>query len=138
MRILIKCLNFLEMNKNRKLLQEILLRKENVKNQVLILAPTRELAIQINSVTCELIKYTNLTSEVFIGGTSSKRFIDNNISIGTPGRIFDLMRKNILPAENIEILVLDEADEMLSRGFKDQVYNILKTLRTSCQIALAD
>ncbi len=115
---------------------EILLRKLSIKNQVLILAPTRELAIQINTVTCELIRYTNLKSAVFIGGTSSTKFIDNNISIGTPGRIFDLIKKRILPVENIEILVLDEADEMLSRGFKDQVYNILKILRSDCQVAL--
>jgi len=116
---------------------EILLRdKSLLTNQLLILAPTRELAIQINNVTTELIKYTLLKTEVFIGGTSIAYNIKNHITIGTPGRVYDLLRRNKLPAQNIKVMVLDEADEMLSRGFKEQVYNILKMITPICQIAL--
>ena len=85
---------------------ELLLKKDNnIKNEALIIAPTRELAIQINNVTNELIKYTDLKSNVFIGGTTVNYNNDNNISIGTPGRIFDLLKKRILPSNNIEIIV---------------------------------
>lgn len=105
------------------------------KNQILILAPTRELAIQINSVTLELIKYTKVTANVFIGGTSTSNF-SNHIMIGTPGRIYDLLTKNLLCRENIHTVILDEADEMLSRGFKDQIYFILNILNKNIHIAL--
>ena len=105
-------------------------------NQALILAPTRELAIQINTVTSELIKFTSLKNNVFIGGTSNARDINNQITVGTPGRIYDLMNKSILPSENIKILVLDEADEMLSRGFKEQIHLILKKISKDAQIIL--
>lgn len=105
-------------------------------NQALILAPTRELAIQINSVANELIKFTKLKNDVFIGGTSNSRNIDNHITIGTPGRIYDLMNRKLLPCENIKMLVLDEADEMLSRGFKEQIHLILKLISKKAQIVL--
>jgi len=105
-------------------------------NQALILAPTRELAIQINNVTSELIKFTSLKNDVFIGGTSNSKEINNQITIGTPGRIFDLMNKNILPSKNIQIMILDEADEMLSRGFKEQIYLIFKEISKEAQIVL--
>ena len=104
-------------------------------NQILILAPTRELAIQINSVALELLKYTNVTSNVFIGGTNTSNF-SNHIMIGTPGRIYDLLRKNLLSRENIHTVILDEADEMLSRGFKEQIYFILNILSQNIKIAL--
>jgi translation initiation factor 4A len=105
-------------------------------NQALILAPTRELAIQINNVTSELIKFTSLINNVFIGGTSNARNINNQITIGTPGRIYDLMNKSMLPSENIKLMVLDEADEMLSRGFKEQIYLILKRISKDAQVIL--
>lgn len=111
------------------------LNNDNI-NQALILAPTRELAIQINSVTSELIKFTKLKNNVFIGGTNSSKDINNHVTIGTPGRIYDLMNRNILPSENIKILVLDEADEMLSRGFKEQIHLILKKIQRDAQIVL--
>ena len=105
-------------------------------NQALILAPTRELAIQINNVTSELIKFTSLINNVFIGGTNNSRNINNQITVGTPGRIYDLMNKSMLPSENIKLMVLDEADEMLSRGFKEQIYLILKRISKDAQVIL--
>jgi superfamily II DNA/RNA helicase len=110
--------------------------KPKLINQVLVIAPTRELAIQINNVTSELIKFTSFTNDIFIGGTSNSRNITNQITIGTPGRIFDLMNRNILPSANINLLVLDEADEMLSRGFKDQICLILQKMSDKAQIIL--
>tara|TARA_R110002074_G_scaffold172558_2_gene335120 strand:+ start:252 stop:1397 length:1146 start_codon:yes stop_codon:yes gene_type:complete len=102
-------------------------------NQALVLAPTRELAIQINNVTSELVKFTSFKNDLFIGGTSNSQKIDNQITIGTPGRIYDLMNRNILPRRNIKIIILDEADEMLSRGFKEQIYSILTLLSKDTQ-----
>ena len=102
-------------------------------NQALVLAPTRELAIQINNVTSELVKFTSFKNNLFIGGTSNSQKIDNQITIGTPGRIYDLMNRNILPRRNIKIIILDEADEMLSRGFKEQIYSILTLLSKDTQ-----
>lgn len=102
-------------------------------NQALVLAPTRELAIQINNVTNELVKFTSFKNDIFIGGTSNSKEINNQITIGTPGRIYDLMNRNILPRKNIKIIVLDEADEMLSRGFKEQIYAILTLLLKDTQ-----
>lgn len=101
---------------------------EDIVNQALVLAPTRELAIQINQVASELLKFTSLKNNVFIGGISNSNEIDNQITIGTPGRIYDLMNRNVLPKENIKYIILDEADEMLSRGFKEQIYSILSLL----------
>lgn len=112
------------------------LNKPELMNQALILAPTRELAIQINNVTSELIKFTSFKNDIFIGGTHNSRNITNQISIGTPGRIYDLMNRNILPSENVQLLVLDEADEMLSRGFKDQINVILERLSKTAQVVL--
>ena len=102
-------------------------------NQALVLAPTRELAIQINNVTSELVKFTSFKNDLFIGGTSNSQKINNQITIGTPGRIYDLMNRNILPRRNIKIIILDEADEMLSRGFKEQIYSILTLLSKDTQ-----
>jgi superfamily II DNA/RNA helicase len=102
-------------------------------NQALVLAPTRELAIQINNVTSELVKFTSFKNNLFIGGTSNSQKINNQITIGTPGRIYDLMNRNILPRRNIKIIILDEADEMLSRGFKEQIYSILTLLSKDTQ-----
>jgi ATP-dependent RNA helicase len=55
---------------------------------------------------------------------------------GTPGRVYDLIRRNVLPMSSLKILILDEADEMLSRGFKEQIYDIYRYLPTSCQVVL--
>ena len=104
-------------------------------NQILILAPTRELAIQINSVTLELIKFTQLRSNVFIGGATNTNYT-NHITIGTPGRIYDLLKKELLNKDNVDTLILDEADEMLSRGFTEQIYAIFQILPKTAQVIL--
>lgn len=55
---------------------------------------------------------------------------------GTPGRVYDLIRRNALHMANLKAMVLDEADEMLSRGFKDQIYDIYRFLPPACQVVL--
>lgn len=96
------------------------------KQQIIILAPTRELAIQIEEELHIFIKGTKIYSVCCVGGANIRRQISelryfNNFIIGTPGRIKDLIdRKNIKLAE-FNTLVLDEADRMLDMGFIDDV-----------------
>jgi superfamily II DNA/RNA helicase len=84
----------------------------------------------------------NLVIKTVIGGTSitedkeSLRKNPPHIVIGTTGRILDMIKRRFLKTENIKTLVLDEADEMLSRGFKDQIYNIFHCLKEDVQVVL--
>ena len=113
------------------------------KTQILILAPTRELSQQIFTVITSLgslIK--NLNINLLIGGTSINNNIEdlnNNIPhiiIGCPGRVNDMFRRKIITANDINLLILDEADEMLSQGFQEQIYNIFQHLSNNVQVAL--
>ena len=58
-----------------------------------------------------------------------------HIVVGTPGRVFDMLNRRYLSPKWIKMIVLDEADEMLSRGFKDQIYEIFQKLNTSIQVS---
>jgi len=111
--------------------------------QVVIMAPTRELSKQIQSVFNSIcISQPNIKSQLLIGGTSIDtdrvNLINNKpqIIIGCPGRICDMIRRKIIHTNKIKLIVLDEADEMLSAGFKDQVYNIFQFLPSEAQVAL--
>ena len=113
------------------------------KTQSMILAPTRELAKQIYDVITSigsLIK--NIRFHLLIGGTSTDedahqlKTIMPHIIVGCPGRVYDMMRRNNIDSKDINLLVLDEADEMLSVGFKDQIYNIFQYLNTNIQVGL--
>ncbi|WP_372792418.1 DEAD/DEAH box helicase [Lutibacter sp.] len=100
--------------------------------QVLILVPSRELAIQIEQVTREM--GTGFKANAVYGGRSiSKDEIDLNhtptILIGTPGRISDHLRRGTFSTENINTLVLDEFDKSLEIGFKDEMIEIIASLR---------
>ena len=116
------------------------------KVQVLVLVPVRELAQQIENVSKELTKYMNNKSGLNVycatGGTPLRddiRAIEkgSQILIGTPGRIYDLMNRNILSRASIRVLILDEADQMLEDRFKEQVMCILeKGFPTTTQVAL--
>ena len=101
------------------------------RRQTLILAPTRELAIQINQELKDLSAGFKLPSVICVGGMNIRPQIkelrrhNNNFIIGTPGRILDLIeRKNFRP-ENITTVVLDEADRMLDMGFIKDMKKIL-------------
>lgn len=121
-------------------LQNIKVQIHNV--QVLVVAPTRELATQIQTVYSSIGKYTKTRTMLSIGGTSIKDDTDNyfnnkpQILVGTPGRLLDLLSINKELSQNLEYLIIDEADEMFSRGFKLQIYKIFKFLPKNCRIAL--
>jgi len=109
--------------------------------QTLILAPTRELANQIHKVVLALGDYLKVKCHVCIGGTSVRDDIDilragQQVVVGTPGRVFDMVSKRHLRIDDLLTFVCDEADEMLSRGFKDQIYDIFKTLPPNVQVCL--
>lgn len=98
--------------------------------QVLVLAPTRELSQQIEKVAKGLSQFMKIGVHSATGGTNLRedsRAIDRGCQflVGTPGRIYDLMDRNILKRDNIRVLVLDEADQMLEDRFKEQVLCIL-------------
>jgi translation initiation factor 4A len=109
--------------------------------QALILAPTRELAQQIQKVVRALGDFLNVSSHACIGGTLVRDDINTlrhgvQIVVGTPGRVFDMVNRQIMVLESVKLFVLDEADEMLSRGFKDQIYDIFQHLPPKVQVCL--
>jgi len=101
------------------------------KIQLLVLAPTRELALQIAKDIKNYSKYLpNVKTTAVYGGSSITEQIRNlrekpQIIVGTPGRVIDLINRKALDFSQIHWLVLDEADEMLSMGFKDDLETIL-------------
>lgn len=106
--------------------------------QILILSPTRELATQTLTVIKNLAYYMNVKICGVIGG----RRIDYNevkeaqIVVATPGRIFDLMNRKIVNVEKLNLLVLDEADQMLNSGFKEQMIYIFSYIPENTQVAI--
>lgn len=110
--------------------------------QALIIAPTHELADQTSKVIKQLGHYLKIRSLLLVGGTSvDKNKSDLNeimphVVVGTPGRIHDMIRRRYLKVDKMKLLVIDEADEMLSSGFKDQMYNIFQHLHNDIQVAL--
>jgi translation initiation factor 4A len=110
--------------------------------QCLIMAPTRELATQIHSVITNIGTFMeNMNAKLFIGGRSMDDDIKvlqgkPQIIVGTPGRVHDLIRRKKINTRTIKNLFLDEADEMLSSGFKEQIYNIFQFLGNEVQICL--
>jgi len=111
--------------------------------QAIIIAPTHELVKQISNVIKNLGSFMEgLNVKTIIGGTSIQqdvadiRNIPPHIIVGCAGRIYDMIVRKYLKVSNVKMLVLDEADEMLSRGFKDQVYNIFEYLNKDFQFVL--
>merc|ERR1711916_49439 len=101
----------------------------------------RELAPQIQSVMIALGDYMSTTVHACIGGTlvrEDMRTLEQGIHIivGTPGRVFDMINRRALRVDALKMFVLDEADEMLSRGFKDQIYDIFCLLPSKVQVVL--
>jgi len=109
--------------------------------QCLILSPTRELAEQSQKVILSLGDFMNVQCHACIGGKSigeDIRRLDYGVQIvsGTPGRVFDMIRRRNLRTTTLKMLVIDEADEMLNRGFKEQIYDIYRYLPPSTQVVL--
>ena len=116
--------------------------KDSKKIEALVLCPTRELALQIEEVFFSLTKYKQDIKILSVYGGAS---IENqmralrkgvNIVVGTPGRVMDLIRRKCLHLEAIKTAVLDEADEMLNMGFKEDVEEIFKYTPDYKQVVL--
>ena len=109
--------------------------------QILILCPNRELANQIYYNFNAFNQYLNLTGALIIGGTSVQenfKALDKGVQviIGTPGRVYDMMKRYVLKSNKIKCMIMDEADEMLSRGFKDQICEIFQFIPKQAQICV--
>ncbi len=116
---------------------------EKIKDtQVVVLSPTRELAEQTQRVIQSLGDYMNVQSHACIGGKSlglDLKALESNaaqIVSGTPGRVFDLIQRSALNTKSLKALIIDEADEMLNKGFKEQIYDIYRYLPPSTQVVL--
>jgi translation initiation factor 4A len=111
--------------------------------QVLVLSPTKELTIQTAKVFESLgSMMTGLRVQTLYGGSiieDSSSFSNKNVPhviCGCPGRVHDMMRRDKISSKKIKLVILDEADEMLSAGFKEQVYNIFQYFSRDIQVAL--
>lgn len=109
--------------------------------QALILAPTRELATQIQRVVLSLGEFMKAQCHACIGGTNVREDVRKlesgcHVVVGTPGRVFDMINRKCLRTNAIKLFVLDEADEMLSRGFKDQIEDVFRLLPGDVQVIL--
>lgn len=109
--------------------------------QALILAPTRELAQQIQKVVIALGDYMKINCHACIGGTNVREDMAKlnegaQVVVGTPGRVYDMINRRAFKTDQLKMFCLDEADEMLSRGFKDQMYEVFQLLPQDTQCVL--
>jgi len=109
--------------------------------QAIVLAPTRELATQSTKVIRAIGDYLAVRCHAFIGGTRVRDDQDVlrkgcQVAVGSPGRILDLLERGSLDPRHVSMLILDEADELLSQGFSEQLYEIFKKLPEQVQVCL--
>ena len=102
--------------------------------QAIILVPTRELAVQVETEVKRLAEYTPIRSVAVYGGqkiAAQMKFLKNHpeVLVGTPGRVIDLLDRGIIRFDNIRFVVLDEVDRMLDIGFRDDIRNILSRIK---------
>ena len=112
-------------------------------SQVLILSPTHELTHQTAKVITSLSNMMNgIRIKTILGGSSIDNDVDSmqatppHILVGCPGRVYDMIRRGHINASKLNLVVIDEADEMLSQGFKEQIYNIFQYFSNNIQVAL--
>ncbi|CAF3148108.1 unnamed protein product [Rotaria sp. Silwood2] len=110
--------------------------------QALILVPTYELAQGIHRIVLVVGEHMKVTCYACIGGTNPREDMNRleagiQVVVGTPGRTYDILKRSALRSENIKMVVLYEADELLSRGFKEQIYDVFTTLPENVQIIVA-
>lgn len=115
--------------------------RTNNKINSIILTPTRELAIQVNDELIRIAKYARMKLLPVYGGQPIERQIRAlkngvDIVVGTPGRVLDLIRRNLIDLSEVRFLVLDEADEMLNMGFIEDIEEILKSTNSDRQTML--
>ncbi|KAK3817705.1 MAG: ATP-dependent RNA helicase eIF4A [Benniella sp.] len=113
----------------------------NAQCQVLIITPTRELAKYNASFLSDIGQYTAVDSYAVIGGTSIPQDISDlskgrQIIAGTPGRIIDMIHRGAIRTEHIRMVVLEEVDEILSRGVRDQIIDLFKLLPSNRQVVI--
>jgi len=109
--------------------------------QLIVLSPTRELAEQIFNVMKELSSYTDISFCKVVGGTRVSDCItdlksDPQVIVGTPGRIIDMISKRHIFTDKLKMVVIDEADEMLSQGFLELIYSIFQSIPRETQVGL--
>ena len=109
--------------------------------QELIIAPTRELAIQISKVAEKICKVSELDSVIICGGQDIDRQKEKlrkvpQLVIGTPGRLLDHLRRGTIKLKNVNKIVIDEADELLKLGFIEDVENLLRETSADRQLIL--
>jgi len=109
--------------------------------QVLILSPTRELAEQTQRVVSSLGDFMNVKCHACIGGKSlgeDRKVLQSGLHVvsGTPGRVYDLIKRGDLITRALKAFIIDEADEMLNKGFKEQIYDIYRYLPPQTQVVL--
>ena len=109
--------------------------------QVLILSPTRELAEQSTKVVGAIGDFMAAKCHACVGGKAvgeDIKALDRGTQIvsGTPGRVYDMIRRQNLRVRSLKLLVIDEADEMLKQGFKEQIYDIYRHLPAAVQVVL--
>ncbi len=101
--------------------------------RAIILAPTRELVIQIASDACKLCEFTSLTVHTIVGGIDYEkqlealRSLPSDIMVSTPGRLLDFLSQNEINLRKVEVVVIDEADRMLDMGFIPDVRRIVRS-----------
>ncbi|CAF3519054.1 unnamed protein product [Adineta steineri] len=110
--------------------------------QALVLVPAWELAESMRRLFSSIGEYMNITCHACIGGTGSIRDDLSRLEagvqvvIGTPGRVNDALNRSKLRSDNIKTLVLDEGDELVSRGFEDQICDVLQKLPSNIQMVI--
>ena len=102
--------------------------------QAIILVPTRELAVQVESEIKRIAQFTPIRTVAVYGGqkiTAQMKFLKHGpeVLVGTPGRVIDLLDRRIIDFQNIRFVVLDEVDRMLDIGFRDDIRNILSRVK---------
>ena len=113
----------------------------NKSTQAIVLSPTRELAVQIQNVIRALGDYMNVRVHACVGGkkvSDDTKALSNgqHIVSGTPGRVLDMIKRRSITTRNVKMIILDEADELLGKGFQDQIYDIYRYLPPGCQVVV--
>jgi translation initiation factor 4A len=105
--------------------------------QAVIISPIRELAGQTFKVINCIASHTDIRIKLCIGGTEiDKNYNDAHIVVGTPGRLNDMINRKLLNFDRLKMFIVDEADEMLSYGFQEQIRNLILQIDRDCQICL--
>jgi translation initiation factor 4A len=117
------------------------LEEKDKTTQVIILSHTRELSIQIHEVVSNISKFMDVSINLSVGGIDIKDNINSltekpHIIIGTPGRILDMIQRRYIDIEKIKLIVIDEADELLSNIFISQIKDIFQYLPPKMQVCL--